>query len=72
VFAGNCTSLFQTAANCYSDVTPFTQCDGTSASDNAQRHTAVTNVFGDYVDAGILKVTDIPNVQDLYYTITYN
>jgi|GEM_PF-2219289 len=71
-FSGNCTSLFQTASNCYADIAPFRQCSGLTDADNAQRHTSVVELFGSYVSAGVLGVKDIPNVQDLHYTITYN
>lgn len=60
-FIGSCAASLQAMANCYNDAT---QCGSHSQSD-------VQSLFEPFITAGAMAATDIPNLTDLGYEMSY-
>lgn len=67
-FEGNCEASLQKMYVCYTN--PF-ECGGTDASENLQLQSRVQSFFEDYIQAGVMTVSDIRTVTAVGYSVSY-
>ncbi len=67
-FDGTCGPTLQSIYNCYQD---STQCGGTSTSTNQQTQSQWQTMFNPYIQTAAMTATDIPNVANIAYEVTY-
>lgn len=67
-FEGSCQPTFDQLALCYSDAT---QCGGSDATDDEALQAAVISVFSPFIGAHLLNPSDIANVTQYAYEVSY-
>jgi hypothetical protein len=65
---GNCTPTLQFMMNCYNDLT---QCGGSSNTDNLQIQQEIFGIFDPMIQAQVIRVSDIPNLINYAYIVSY-
>jgi hypothetical protein len=65
---GSCGADLQEVAACYQDAT---RCGHPNPADNQAQQAVIRGIFGPYVDAGALRVEDIPSMLTFGYKVSY-
>lgn len=66
---GDCAHSFSQVHDCYLD--PL-QCGGSDNTENLNLQTSVKGLLDPYINAGVMSLSDLPNLKTLAYELNYN